>query len=225
MKRNAIALALAVAFAGTAHAAVTEFIIYKQENFRGPSQTVKGEVNNLEGGFAREGSSLIVRGGNWEVCTQDHFRGNCYVLGPGEYPTLGPGLGDRIVAVRFVGNQKVATVDTRNWRDAKREARDDAREERRDESRADRHAGRADGAIDLYGRQDFRGRSLRLENNERDLARQDFDGRASSVIVHEGTWELCTEPGFGGRCQTYRPGQYRYLAGLDERVSSARQVR
>ena len=116
-------------------------------------------------------------------------------------------------------------MDTRNWRDAKREGRDDGRDDRRDGRRDDRHAGRADGSIDLYGRQDFRGRSLRLENNERDLARQEFGDRASSVIVHEGTWELCTEPGYGGRCQTYRPGQYRYLAGLDERVSSARQVR
>ena len=45
------------------------------------------------------------------------------------------------------------------------------------------------------------------------------------MIVHEGTWELCTEPGFGGRCQTFRPGEYRYLAGMNERVTSARQVR
>ena len=235
MKRHAIAAAVLLALAGSAQAAVTEFVIYKEQNFRGASQTVKGEVNNLEGGFARDGSSLIVRGGNWEVCTRDHFKGNCYVLAPGEYPVLGPELGDKIVAVRFVGNNKVATVDTRNWRDAKREDTRDWRDTNRDqagnwqgehrEGRSDRRYGQTSGAIDLYGRQDFRGRSIRLEDNSRDLARQDFDGRASSVIVHEGVWELCTDPGFGGRCQTFRPGQYANLASLDDRVSSARQVR
>ena len=222
MKRTILAAATALLFAGAAQAAVTEFVIYKQENFKGASQTVKGEVNNLEGGFAREGSSLIVRGGNWEVCTEHHFKGRCYIIGAGEYPTLGPELGDRIVAVRFVGNNKVATVDTRNWRDAKR---DEGRQERREGRGQDRWGQRTDGAIDMYARQDFRGRSLRLEDNERDLSRRDFDGRTSSVIVHEGTWELCTEPGFGGRCQTFRPGEYRYLAGMNERVTSARQVR
>ena len=224
MKRTILAAATALLFAGAAQAAVTEFIIYKQENFRGPSQTVKGEVNNLEGGFAREGSSLIVRGGNWEVCTEHHFRGNCYVLGPGEYPSLGQGLGDRIVAVRFVGNQKAATVDTRNWREAKRDERgDDRRDERRHEER--RHA-RNDGTIDLYGRQDFRGRSLRLDNNERDLARHEFGNRASSVIVHEGVWELCTEPGYRGRCRVFEPGRYESLGRrLEDRISSVRRVR
>ena len=214
MKRNAIFAALAIFAAGSANAAVTELVLYKGENFKGPSQTVKGEVNNLEGGFARSASSAIVRGGNWEVCTGDHFRGNCYVIGPGEYPSLDRNLNQQIVSVRFVGNNKAATYDTRGDRGERRENR---------EARHEGHGMR--GAIDLYSRQDFRGRSIRLEGNERDLNRQDFDGRASSVIVQEGVWELCSEPGFAGRCETFRPGQYRYPAGLDERVSSARQVR
>ena len=219
MKRNALIAAVALAFAGAAQAAVTELVIYKQTDFRGASQTIKGEVANLEGGFAREGSSLIVKGGNWEVCTGDHFKGRCAVLAAGEYPNLGPELGDRIVSVRFVPN-KTATVHARGERYADRGDRDRG-------DRWDRRDGRRDagGAIDIYGRQDFRGRSIRLDRNERNLAEQNFDGRASSLIVHEGTWELCTEPGFGGQCQTYRPGEYRYLAGLDDRVSSVRQVR
>jgi hypothetical protein len=214
MKRNAIFAALAIFAAGSANAAVTELVLYKGENFKGASQTVKGEVNNLEGGFARSASSAIVRGGNWEVCTGDHFRGNCYVIGPGEYPSLDRNLNQQIVSVRFVGNNKAASYDTHADRGDRREGHEGRRE-----------GHEMHGAIDLYARQDFRGRSIRLENNERDLSRKEFDGRASSVIVQEGVWELCSEPGFAGRCETFRPGQYRYLAGLDERVSSARQVR
>ena len=214
MKRIATCIALALAAAGTAHAATTEFVLYKGNNFKGPSQVVKGEVNNLEGGFAREAQSLIVRGGNWEVCTDHHFRGNCYVLGPGEYPSLDATLNQRIVSVRFVENRKAATYGPRS----------DQRD-RGDRREARREGDGPRGAIELYGRQDFRGRSLRIEDSQRDLARDGFDGRASSMIVHEGVWELCTEPGYAGRCERFRPGQYPYLAGLDDRVSSARQVR
>ena len=225
MKRNVIAAALALALAGAAHAATTEFVIYKDENFRGPSHKVKGEVNILEGGFASAGSSLKVLGGNWEVCTRSHFKGECFVLAPGEYPRLGA-LDDKIVAVRFVP-RKAATYDPKTNRFAAREDRNEAREERRDgrESREERRDRRTVGAIDLYGRQDFRGRSVRLEDNTRDLGAVNFDGRASSLVVHQGNWELCTEPGYGGRCHVFGPGEYRELAQLDERVSSARQVR
>lgn len=223
MVRKALVAAVAVLLAGTANAAVTEFIIYKQENFRGASQTVKGEVANLEGGFAGEGSSLIVRGGNWEVCTRHHFQGNCYVIGPGEYPTLGRELSDRIVAVRFVGEGKVATV---RQTEERRESRSDRREERRDDRRDERRDRREGGAsVDLYGGQDFRGRSVRIEANTPDLSHERFDGRASSVIVHEGTWQLCSEPRFSGTCAVFRPGKYPHLAGLDDRVVSLRQLR
>jgi len=207
MKRNALLAALALAFAGASQAAVTEFVIFKQANFKGASHTVKGEVNNLEGGFARAGESLIVRGGSWEACTGDHFKGNCRVFGPGEYPSLDPGFNKGITSVRFLGD-KVAKRDDRDEHRGQREERHHAR-----------------GSVDLYGGQDFRGRSVRLERNESDLAKQGFDGRASSLVVHDGAWELCSEPGFAGRCQVFRPGEYRYLAGLDDRVSSIRQVR
>ena len=220
MKRTALAAAVAVLLAGTAHAAVTEFVIYKQPDFKGASQTVKGEVNNLEGGFAREGSSLIVRGGHWEVCNQDHFQGECRVIPPGEYPRLGPGLDERIVSVRFVGiDPKVARSEDRREARETRDARD-AREARREPRR---DARRAQGVVDLYGRPDFGCRSLRVNDNMPSLG--EFDGRASSMIVHEGTWQLCTEPRFEGRCSVFTPGEYSRLAGLDDRVSSLRQVR
>jgi len=213
-----IALAAAVAMiAGTAHAATTEFIIYKQPNFQGASQTVKGEVANLEGGFARQGSSLIVRGGYWEVCNRDHFKGDCYVLGAGEYPRLSPVLNDRIVAVRFLG------TDSKHARREAREERGEARGERRGDRRDARREARQQGAIDLYGRPDFRGRAVRVEDNMPAL--REFEGRASSVIVHNGTWQLCSRSGFEGRCEVFEPGRYPRLAALDDRVSSLRQVR
>ena len=225
MMRTALAAAVAVLIAGTAQADTTEFIVFKQNNFRGPSQTIKGQVENLPGGgFGREVSSLIVRGGYWEVCSRDHFKGDCYVLGPGEYPSLSPALHDRVVAIRFLGVDKkhAARVAKEERREAKEERRDDRREAR-EQRREDRREARQQGAIDLYGRPDFRGRAVRVEANMPTLG--EFDGRASSVIIHEGRWQLCSEPGFEGRCEVFEPGRYPALAGLNDRVSSLRQVR
>ena len=103
MKSTFIAVALATLVAGKAHAAVTEFVIYKDNDFKGAQQVVKGEVAHLEDGFAREAASLVVRGGSWEVCDRNHFRGDCRVLAEGEYPRLEPGWQKRIVSVRFLG--------------------------------------------------------------------------------------------------------------------------
>ena len=146
MKRTLLAAALMIA-AGATQAATTELVLYKADNFRGPAQTIKGEVNNLEGGFGHEASSMIARGGAWQVCTGDHFSGRCKVVREGQYPTLG-WLNDRIVSVKFLGQgQDFARYD--NW-EAKREARND-RPDWRDgqESR---------GPQDFRDRQDLRGR-------------------------------------------------------------------
>lgn len=243
MKRTALAAALAALLAGTAYAGDTEVIIYKSENFRGPSYVVDGEVANLERGFARSGQSLVVKGGFWEVCTDDHFRGNCYVLEPGEYPSLSDRLHERIVSVRFAGTdeakvaRRVAREERRGLREeireARREAREGIREARRDlregirEARREARGGdwERHAAIDLYGRPDFRGRAVRIENNVRDLSERNFEGRASSAVVHEGAWQVCTRPYFEGRCEVLREGQYPHLAVLDDRIASVRPIR
>lgn len=217
MKRTTLVAAVAALVAGAAQAGDTEVIIYKQPHFRGQSQVVDGEVANLEGGFARDASSLEVKGGYWEVCDQDHFRGNCHVLEPGKYPRLDSNLNERIVSIRFLGNdQKFAR---RAYREDVREARRDARQERREARRMAQN-----GAIDLYGRPNFRGRSVRVEDSAPDLWERNFDGRASSAIVREGTWQLCSQPGYSGSCLVVGPGEYPRLAQLDDRVSSIRQV-
>lgn len=215
MKRTTLVAAAVALLAGAAQAGDTEVIIYKQPHFRGESHVVNGEVANLEGGFARDASSLVVKGGYWEVCDQDHFQGDCYVLEPGRYARLDSNLNERIVSVRFLGTDQ---------KFARRAYREEIREARREERRQYRERVAAQGAIDLYGRPNFRGRSVRLADNEPDLYDRDFDGRASSVIVRDGTWQLCSQPGYSGSCLVVGPGEYPRLAGLDDRVSSIRQV-
>ena len=230
MKRIALAAAAAVFFAGMAQAATTEFIVFKKNNFRGPSQTIKGQVENLpRGGFGQEVQSLIVRGGYWEVCSGDHFKGDCYVLGPGEYPSLSPALRDRVVAIKFLGTdskhaRRVAKEERREAKEERRDDRREARQERREDRREARRDGRVEpGAVDLYADANFRGPAVRVQDNVPTLS--GFDGQPSSVVVHNGTWELCSRAGYEGRCETFEPGRYARLERLNDRVSSLRQVR
>jgi hypothetical protein len=82
------------------------------------------------------------------------------------------------------------------------------------------------GSIELFGQRDFRGASIRLERDTGNFHVIGFNDRASSVIVHDGTWVLCTDADYGGNCRTYPPGRYSDLGnGMDRLVSSARVVR
>ncbi|MFD2271318.1 beta/gamma crystallin-related protein [Undibacterium arcticum] len=52
-----------------------------------------------------------------------------------------------------------------------------------------------------------------------------FNDSASSIVVHEGTWLLCSDAGYQGNCHTYAPGRYPDLGyGLNRSVSSARMM-
>ena len=66
--------------------------------------------------FAYAASSIVVRDGIWEVCTDAYFRGRCAELVPGNYPGIDVTLNGRIASARQVGyadrTTPVATVST-----------------------------------------------------------------------------------------------------------------
>ncbi len=72
--------------------------------------------------------------------------------------------------------------------------------------------------IELYPEIDFRGAGM---NHYRD---SDLRWGVRSLIVHGGTWELCSDIGSRGRCQVFQPGQYRILDGQMMGARSARLV-
>ncbi|MEO8487242.1 MAG: beta/gamma crystallin-related protein [Betaproteobacteria bacterium] len=89
----------AVFFAGVASAQVT---LYGAEGMRGPAFTASGPVGNLQGsGFNDRAGSMIVQRGQWEVCEDANFRGDCRTVRPGQYPSLAAlGLGNEISSLR-----------------------------------------------------------------------------------------------------------------------------
>lgn len=103
LSRTLIAL---FAVAGTAQAA--QLTLYKQPNFTGEALTLHNDTTDLSGAhFQDQVSSVVVRSGRWQVCTSPDFRGNCSVLGPGEYPTLEQDLNHRIESVRQLAGYAV----------------------------------------------------------------------------------------------------------------------
>jgi beta/gamma crystallin/glycine zipper 2TM protein len=93
-----------LAIATTAAAQVT---LYSHDDFRGRQFTANGTVRNLDRtGFNDRASSVIVNGGNWQVCSDAYFNGHCVILQPGEYPSLDQfGLENRISSIRPVGER------------------------------------------------------------------------------------------------------------------------
>lgn len=85
--RSAIALAALVV---STCVFAQEITLYGGKDFRGRAVTLREEARNFESfGFNDQVSSLRVKHGKWELCTDSEFRGRCRIFEPGEYASLG----------------------------------------------------------------------------------------------------------------------------------------
>lgn len=80
------------------------------------------------------------------------------------------------------------------------------------------------GDITLYTRAHLGGPAITLHEAAPDLDLQGFNDKTSSVIVHKGTWELCAEKQYKGKCLILAEGEYAELKGFDNMISSVREV-
>jgi hypothetical protein len=88
-------------------------------------------------------------------------------------------------------------------------------------------ASQAMAQIVLYEREGFRGRSVVIDREMRNLDRRGLGDRAASIVVERGRWEVCEEPRFQGKCAVLRRGNYENLrgSGLEWNISSIRPAR
>ncbi|HET9576338.1 MAG TPA: beta/gamma crystallin-related protein [Usitatibacter sp.] len=198
LRGGVLALALAAGFAQAA-----EMSVFKQPSFSGDALTLHGDNPNLAAnGFQDQVSSVIVNSGRWEVCTQPNFQGDCAVLERGQYPALEQRLNHRIESAREVSHYA-----------------------NRDNGRLAYNEGARGGpAIELFDGPDFRGRRVPIARDQESLFRRDFDQQASSMVIHEGTWQICTRPGYEGVCRVFREGEYPDLRRFDNRIGSLKRV-
>jgi len=87
-------------------------------------------------------------------------------------------------------------------------------------------AARAQAQAQLFEHDSFQGRSYTLARAATNLATVGFNDVASSVLIRQGQWQLCSDAGFRGQCVTLGPGRYPSLQamGLSERLSSVRRL-
>ena len=51
-----------------------------------------------------------------------------------------------------------------------------------------------------------------------------FNDKTSSIIVRSGTWEVCKDANYRGNCRTLGPGRYNSMPGMNDAISSVREV-
>jgi hypothetical protein len=196
--------ALCLAAAGTASASVS---FYEDANFAGREMTVEQTMSNLGNTrFNDRARSAIVNRGQWEVCVDADFGGDCQVLGPGRYPGLG-GLTGRVSSVRPLASN---TNSDRGYNGRMPEP----------------GRNRAGARATLYEHIDMGGRSMSMRNNAMpNFENTGFNDRASSLRVESGYWMFCSDANFNGECRTFGPGDYSRLpAGFNDRISSGRRI-
>ncbi len=180
---------------GSVAATASDLWLYSGRDFTGATARISRSEPNLPIGAAR---SIRVGTGIWEACTGANFTGECRRLTPGDYRELGGRFGDTVLSARDV------TYDT---------------------SASSGAVGYAPPRIQLYEAPGFRGRTMALDQSSPNLEGSWGLTNASSAIVSGGTWEVCTEYNYGGRCQALPPGQYNDLgAQLNYRIVSARAL-
>jgi len=190
--------------------AAAEVVLYERENFDGRSYTATAEVRNLESGRYLDGaSSAVVVNGEWQVCENERSAGKCMVLRPGNYPSRAAmGLSGPVSSVRAISG----TGQLAEYRYAPRPNAEGP--------------GVVAPLITFYENESFEGRSFNTAEPVGNFERFGFNNRASSVVVIGQRWEVCENPGFGGRCMVLRQGRYPSLTamGLNDRASSVRLV-
>ena len=175
-------------------------VLFAERGLRGTSLAVSGPVNDLErSNFDDSAASMYVESGTWVVCRDTYFRGDCRTFGPGRYDDF-----DSLSFLRRVSSLRPtgAVVPP-----------------------APPAAPTKVAGIELFADVGFRGDRVAIDGPISDLSRSNFKDRTESVIVNDGTWEICSDVGFSGSCAIFGPGTYPRIGGLTDAVSSLRRVR
>ena len=93
----------ALLLAACVPALATDLSLFERAGFRGRQFLLRGNTPDLAiVGQVGAVSSLVIRSGRWEVCTEPDFKGHCAIFTPGEYATLNGRFNDRVASARLV---------------------------------------------------------------------------------------------------------------------------
>jgi hypothetical protein len=78
--------------------------------------------------------------------------------------------------------------------------------------------------VELYTAPNFGGRRFTGNNNMQNFDANDFNDRFGSLVINQGSWEMCVDINYGGGCTVFGPGRYPQIGGLTNQISSMRRV-
>jgi hypothetical protein len=79
-------------------------------------------------------------------------------------------------------------------------------------------------SITFYTDDNYRGRQFTSDREVSNFARNGFNDRVNSAVVHDGRWEICVDADFRGSCGVLAPGAYPNLGAYAGRISSVRPM-
>lgn len=178
-------------------------IVYSDDDYRGDSRTLGYEVDNFEQlNFNDRARSLrVAPGTRWEICVDADYR-NCREVDR-DVPDLNRlGMSRRLSSARplYGGRPPYPGPGPGPG------------------------PGPSEGRLVLYDNPNFRGSSHTVVGMSSYLP--NFANRAESVRVYGGTWELCEEANWRGRCITVSEDVRDLRSyGFRDRAASARPIR
>ncbi len=195
-----------VALTGSAMAG--EIVLYEHSRFRGRSETLFAAMYDLSGmRFANEVSSIVVKSGTWELCTERSYRGTCRTFNSGEYSQL-EDINDAVRSVREVQTRPVQPPV--------------ASQPPRTQYPAYVDASRG---TTIYEHGNFAGRSLSLNAPTPNFESLGMNDMVSSIIVRGGMWEFCMHANYQPPCRMFGPGDHFQVGEqFNDQFSSARPV-
>ena len=189
-----------LAFAAAAPAAA-QLVLYEDADYQGRSFTAYIRTPTLAlVRFENRASSVVVRSGRWQLCSEPEFSGRCIQLSPGSYPALREfGMHDRVSSVRPWTGSEISQGNWGGW-------------------------GGGRSPVELFEHEHYGGRTLKLEGDVAALGPRNFNDTATSLIIRSGRWDFCVDADFRGRCVTLGPGSYPDLReqGLHDEITSVR---
>jgi hypothetical protein len=239
---RALLAAAAIAVPCVTEAGIT---VWRDKEKRGDSMRIERAYPDLrESGFDDSISSLETDAAEeWLVCSEPRFRGECRTVSGVVENFHGSGMNDRITSVRPARGQSrgwlrrgQADDDARGARTQRRDDDVDPDEPRRTRARDTRGPREAAGAragapagvgaargVLLFDEPSFSGNARALDGAIPDLSRLGWNDRARSLEVRSGSWLVCADDGFRGRCVTVARSVPNLSAlGLEGQVSSVR---
>lgn len=205
-----------------------DVILFEHSEFRGEAVEITGAVPVLnDARFNDRTSSIAIRRGAWEVCTDNHFRGRCEVI-RGDVDRLNYlRLNDNISSIRPVSGRFGFNHRGNDNRYGNNRGYNDryGNNRRSDELWGfnDGPSGRAD--LVLFEDSYFSGRALAVNGDLPDFAQTGLNDRVSSIQVNRGAWEVCVDSVFRGRCTviTNSSGELNEFR-MNDNISSIRRI-